>query len=97
MLAACEFRLGQARQIVLVGERDADDTKALLRTLHARFVPDKIVLLVDSEEARAALSAGIPAIASMGKVEGRASAYVCRDYTCQVPVNTADAFAELIQ
>jgi len=97
MLAACEFRLGQARQIVLVGERDADDTKALLHALDGRFVPDKIVLLVDSEEARTALSAGIPAVASMGKVEGRASVYVCRDYTCQVPVNTADAFAELIQ
>ncbi len=97
MLAACEFRLGQARQIVLVGERDGDDTKALLRTLNARFVPDKIVLLVDSEEARAALSAGIPAVAAMEKVAGRASAYVCRDYTCQMPVNTADALAELIQ
>jgi uncharacterized protein YyaL (SSP411 family) len=97
MLAACEFRLGQARQIVLVGERGADDTKALLRTLNARFVPDKIVLLVDSEETRAALSAGIPAVASMDKVAGRASAYVCRDYTCQMPVNTADALAELIQ
>jgi uncharacterized protein YyaL (SSP411 family) len=97
MLAACGFRLGPARQIILVGDRDADDTNALLRTLHARFVPQKIVLLVDSAETRAALSAAIPAIASMEPLDGRASAYVCRDYTCQMPVNTADAFAELIQ
>jgi uncharacterized protein YyaL (SSP411 family) len=97
MLAACEFRLGPARQIILVGDRDADDTKALLRTLHARFVPRKIVLLVDSAETRILLSAAIPAIAAMEPLDGRASAYVCRDYTCQMPVNTADAFAELIQ
>jgi hypothetical protein len=97
MLAACEFRLGQGRQIILVGAREADDTQALLRALHHRFVPQKIVLLVDSAEARAALSAAIPAIASMEEVGGRASAYVCRDYTCQMPVNTADAFADLIQ
>jgi len=97
MLAACEFRLGQPRQIILVGGRDGDDTKALLKTLDARFVPNKVVLLVDSAETRAALSAGIPEIAAMEPVDGLASAYVCRDYTCQLPVNTAEAFGELIQ
>jgi hypothetical protein len=97
MLSACEFQLGQERQIILVGSRDADDTKALLGALHARFVPHKIVLLVDSEESRAALSAGIPAIAAMEPLDGRASAYVCRDYACQMPVNTAERLAELIQ
>jgi hypothetical protein len=75
MLAACEFRLGQPRQIILVGDRDAADTKALLRALHARFVPHRIV----------------------DKVDGHASAYVCRDYTCQLPVNTAERLDELIQ
>jgi uncharacterized protein YyaL (SSP411 family) len=97
MLAACEFRAGQPRQIILVGGRDGADTKALLRSLHVRFVPHKIVLLVDSAEARAALAAAIPTIANMELLDGRASAYVCRDYTCQLPVNTPDALAELIQ
>jgi uncharacterized protein YyaL (SSP411 family) len=97
MLAACEFRMGQARQIVLVGGRDAADTQALLRALHERFVPHRIVLLVDSPEARAALSAAIPAIAAMEPVDGRATAYVCRDYACQMPVNTPEGFAELLQ
>jgi uncharacterized protein YyaL (SSP411 family) len=97
MLARCEFRLGKEQQVIIVGSRDAEDTKALLGTLHARFVPNKIVLLVDSEESRTALSAGIPAVAEMQPVDGRASAYVCRDYACQMPVNTAERLAELIQ
>jgi len=97
MLAACEFRLGQPRQIILVGDRDAGDTRALLRALHARFVPHRMVLLVDSPEARDALAGGIPAIAAMERLEGRASAYVCRNYTCQMPVSEVDRFAELIQ
>ena len=97
MLAACEFRLGQPRQIILVGDREAADTQELLRTLHSKFVPHRVVLLVDSPEARAALSQGIPTIASMDRIDGRATAYVCRDYTCQLPVNEAARFAELIQ
>jgi len=52
---------------------------------------------VDSAEARQALTPGIPSIESMQPVEGRATAYVCRDYTCQLPVSEPAKFAELIQ
>ena len=97
MLAACEFRMGQPLQIILVGDREGADTQALLRTLFSRFVPNRVVLLVDSVEARAELSAAIPTIASMERADGRATAYVCRDYTCKLPVNTPERFAELIQ
>ena len=97
MLAACEFQFGEPRQIILVGDRDGADTRALLRTLHARFIHNRIVLLVDSPEARRAFAAGIPAIESMRKIGDRTGAYVCRNYTCHLPVSEADQLAELIQ
>jgi uncharacterized protein YyaL (SSP411 family) len=97
MLAACEFRLSEPRQIILVGKRGAEDTEALVRTVHSRFVPNKIVLLVDSPETRASLAAGVPSIEPMQMLDGRASAYVCRNYTCQLPVADVRLLAELIQ
>ncbi|HWB83503.1 MAG TPA: thioredoxin domain-containing protein [Bryobacteraceae bacterium] len=97
LLEAAGLLLAGKRQIILVGERDAADTRALASVVAARFVPDKIVLLVDSPESRAVLSGWIPSIASMEKTEGRAAAYVCRDYTCQLPVSEADKLAELLQ
>jgi uncharacterized protein len=97
MLAACEFRLGERRQIVLVGERGAGDTRALLRVIEGCFVPNRVVLLVDTPEARQALAAGIPAIESMDRVDGRAAAYVCREYACQLPVSGAEELAKLLQ
>jgi len=97
MLAACEWLLGEPREIILVGGRGDADTQALLRTLHSRFVPNRVAMLVDSPETRRALAAGIPSIEFMEKVEGRASAYVCRNYTCQLPVTESEKFAELIQ
>ncbi len=93
MLAACGFLVRQPRQIVLAGEPGALDFPALLRELHSRFLPDCVVLRVDSPESRAFLSAGIPTIASMSQP----GAYVCRNYTCRLPVSTAAEFAELIQ
>ena len=98
MLAACEFLLGEPREIILVGARDSAEMRALLRELHTRFVPNRVVLLVDSPEARATLAAGIPSDrVHDAPLDGRASAYVCRNYTCQLPVSEPAKFAELIQ
>jgi uncharacterized protein len=97
LLAACEFRMSDPRQVILVGERGAEDTNSLVRALYSRFLPNRIVLLVDSAETRRALAAGIPAVESMEKMGGRAAAYVCRNYTCQLPVSEASELAELLQ
>jgi uncharacterized protein len=97
MLTACEFYLGEPRQIVVVGPRDSAGTRALLRAFHTRFVANRIVLLVDSEETRRALAAGIPAIETMRPAGDIPSAYVCRNFTCQLPVTEAAQLTELLQ
>ena len=94
MLAACEWVMGQPREVIVAGERTA--AGALLATLRARFVPSKVVLLVDSEEARAELTKGVPSIGSMTELGGRAAAYVCRNYTCQLPVTEPADLAKLL-
>ncbi|MFY9725894.1 MAG: thioredoxin domain-containing protein [Bryobacteraceae bacterium] len=97
MLTACEFYLAEPRQIVIVGTRDAAGTRDLLRAFHTRFVANRIVLLVDTEETRRALAAAIPAIEFMQPAGGSPSAYVCRNYTCQLPITEAGQLAELLQ
>ena len=97
MLAACEWVMSQPREIILAGDAGADDTMELLDTLRSHFVPGKVVLLVDSAAAQEFLAAGIPSIASMNKLGERATVYVCRNYSCQLPVSGADKLAELIQ
>jgi uncharacterized protein len=97
MLAACEFLTGDPRQIVIVGDKDAADTRELLQALFTRFLPNRIILLVDSDATRAALSSAIPSIGDMRKLDGRAAAYVCRDYACQLPVSEPAGLAGLLQ
>jgi uncharacterized protein YyaL (SSP411 family) len=97
MLAACEFLLGDPREVVLVGDRGGEDTAALLREVHSRFAPSQVALLVDSPETRRKLAEGVPAIESMHMLEGRATAYVCRNYACQAPVFEAEKLARLLE
>jgi len=97
MLAACEFLIREPREIVLVGERGAPNTRALMRALSLRFDPNRVTLLVDFEETRRKLAAGIPEIEAMRPADGRASAYVCRGYACQGPVSGVTELAALLQ
>jgi uncharacterized protein YyaL (SSP411 family) len=68
-----------------------------MRTLFTRFAPRRVTLLVDSPETCGKLAANRPAVAFMTMVQGRASAYVCRNYACQTPVFEPEQLAELIQ
>ena len=96
MLAAAQFSMSEPRQIVLAGPRDREDTRALVLALHARFLPNHIILLADSES-RPLLAQWIPEIASMHEINGRAAAYVCRNYACELPVHDVASFAKLLQ
>jgi uncharacterized protein YyaL (SSP411 family) len=94
MLAAYEFNLSKPKQIVLVGN---DGLPALLHEVNSRFLPHKIVLLVDGEASRKALSAYLPVIETMTEKGGKATAYVCENYACQLPTADPKKFAELLQ
>jgi uncharacterized protein YyaL (SSP411 family) len=96
MLVAYEFSISKPKQIVLVGERDAPDMRRLLDALHSRFVPNRIVLLVD-RASRQAVARYLPAVADMTAIGGQATAYVCEDYACQLPTADAAEFGQLLQ
>jgi uncharacterized protein YyaL (SSP411 family) len=94
MLAAYEFSLSKPKQIVLVGTAGLP---VLLHELNSRFVPHKIVLLVDAGPSRKALAAYLPVIETMTEKDGKATAYVCENYACQLPTADPKKFAELLQ
>jgi uncharacterized protein YyaL (SSP411 family) len=97
MLVGLGYSLSTPKQIILVGNKDAEDTRALLHSLQRRFVPNKIVLLVDSAESRRELSRYLPVIETMTQLDGRATAYVCENYACRLPTADVAQFAELLK
>ncbi len=96
MLAAMDFQLDKPRQIVIAGDPDKEDTRTLLREVHSRYLPNTILLLADGRENQAFLEQRLPFVKTVTKLEGRATAYVCEDFTCKMPVNTREALADLL-
>jgi len=96
MLAAYAYSLAKPKQIVLVGERDAPDMRQMRAAVHARFRPAGVVLLADLES-RAELADYNPAIGGMTMLGGRATAYVCENYACQLPTADVAVLTQLLQ
>ena len=92
MLAALSTYHAGMPQIVLVAEPHADDTKAMQTVLQSRYVPTAIVVPVFPQH-RETLARLLPWVGSMRMIDNRATAYVCRDFTCQAPT-TAPAQLE---
>ncbi|HJR07174.1 MAG TPA: thioredoxin domain-containing protein [Pyrinomonadaceae bacterium] len=94
LLGSLDFYLSTPKEIVVVGERGADDSLALLREVWARYLPNKVVAQAAENDAEA--SSIVPLLRERPALGGRATAYVCENYTCQQPVNTpAELAAQL--
>ena len=97
MLVALDYSRGKPRQIVIAGERGAEDTRSLLRAVHARYLPNKILLMADGGEGGAFLAEKSEALRDMKPLGGEATAFVCEDFSCQAPVTDAAALRDLLQ
>ncbi|MGH7494077.1 MAG: thioredoxin domain-containing protein [bacterium] len=97
MLSAIDFGLARPKQIIIAGMPEATDTKALLRVVHSRFIPGKILLLADGGAGQTYLGRALPELQAMTKLEGKATAYVCENYACQLPTVEAKTMLKLLE
>jgi hypothetical protein len=96
LLVALMFRQAPPLQIILAGGRDTESTHAFLRRLRERFLSHCVVLLVDSPDTRRRLASFAPEVAGMQQTGETTTAYVCRDYVCDLPTADAERFADLL-
>ncbi|MBS1252012.1 MAG: hypothetical protein MAG451_01048 [Anaerolineales bacterium] len=92
MLVALDFYLARPPEIAVVGEAGAEDTAALLEVVNTRYLPSKILAL-RTLEAGEEIEDLIPLLEGKAMVDGRATAYVCRNYACRQPVTEPVALA----
>jgi uncharacterized protein YyaL (SSP411 family) len=79
------------KEIAIIGRKDSEDTKKLLKTIHSRFIPNRVIAFLDPESPDAEeLTQKIPLLSGRVGVNGKTTAYVCENYTCQLPVTTPD-------
>ncbi len=81
VLSALEFYLNPIKEIVILGAKGNE----LEREVWREYLPNKVVVLAENAEDNAEL---IPLLQAREMIDGRATAFVCENFTCQKPVTS---------
>jgi uncharacterized protein YyaL (SSP411 family) len=82
-LAALEFYFNPVKEIVVVGKKGNE----LEREIWREFLPNKVVVLSESAEDDVEFT---PLLEGRNTIEGKPTAFVCENFTCQKPVVDAE-------
>jgi uncharacterized protein YyaL (SSP411 family) len=96
LLCGLDFAFGPTREVVLAGRRDASDTKAMLDVLKKAFIPNAVVLFRPIEESHSEITKLASYIEPMEAIGGKATAYVCSNYSCERPTTKPEELHTLL-
>jgi uncharacterized protein len=86
LLSALALYLAPPQEVAIVGDRSAADTVALIDAVQMPYLPDAVVAVGRPDD-----SEQVPLLAGRNHISGRAAAYVCRNFVCELPVTESDA------
>ena len=95
-LSALDAYLATTKEIVIVGDPQETATQDLLETVHSRYLPNKVLVVACPDQVDA-LSQRIPLLAGRTQIDGAATAYVCENYACQLPVAEPEALLRMLE
>jgi uncharacterized protein YyaL (SSP411 family) len=96
MASAFDYSLAKHKQVVIVGAPQADDTRSLLRLVWQRYMPNRMLMLADGGPGQHDLAKFLAAVSSMRMKNGKATAYVCENYVCNLPTPDPNVVARLL-
>jgi uncharacterized protein len=96
-LCALDSAIGPIHDVVIVGERDAEDTKEMIHGLRKQYLPHAIIIFKPLNEDNPLLTSLSPFTQNLDSIGGTATAYVCTGHTCAKPVTDIQQILELLE
>src|SRR5262249_22948728 len=90
-LQALEFFVEGPTEVLVVGKRTGDGTEALWAAGAATYLPHRVLVFAEPDATDL-----LPLARDRPAVDGHATGYVCRNFTCSGPVTEASALQALL-
>ena len=68
----------------------------MLRLVWQRYIPNRVLLLADGSVGQRQLTHWVPSLATVRRKQGRATAYSCENYVCNLPTADPPTVARLL-
>ena len=85
LLCALDFHLGRTKEIAVIGNPLDAETRRLLDVVFHTYLPNKVVACGAGED--------LLLLRQKTQIGGHATAYVCENFTCKLPVTTPEDLA----
>jgi uncharacterized protein YyaL (SSP411 family) len=95
MLSATDFYLSEPKEIAIVGRLDSHEVRSFVEEIYSRYLPNKVVAACEPGDS--GVTSEIKLLTGRTPVEGKATAYVCRNYMCLAPATTVEQLANRLE
>ncbi|HEU0174174.1 MAG TPA: thioredoxin domain-containing protein [Blastocatellia bacterium] len=95
LLSALDLFLASPYEVAIIGSPDDEETRAMVNIVFKRYLPNKVVAFAPEADSKA--SRTIKLLEGRGRINGKATAYVCRNFYCEAPQTRADGLAEALE
>ncbi len=92
-MMALLFAQVATQEIIIAGEKEDENTKKMIVEINKRFLPFTTTVLNHGIEALYELA---PVAKEQKPVENRSTAYVCENFSCNIPTTDIQQFIELL-
>jgi uncharacterized protein YyaL (SSP411 family) len=86
LMMALDFMVGPNKEIVIAGELLHETTQNMIKVIHQKFLPNKVLLLRKGGKEGKILSSLSPFIKALSPINQHPKVYVCENYTCRLPI-----------
>ncbi|MBL7224093.1 MAG: thioredoxin domain-containing protein, partial [Candidatus Brocadiae bacterium] len=97
LLVALDFGVGPSHEVVIAGKSEAADTEAMVRALRTQFLPNTVVLLRPTGSDDPPITRIATFTKAQVSVNGKATAYVCRNGACERPQTSVEKMLALVR
>jgi len=85
LLCALDFYLGTPKEVAIIGEADAPETRLLVNEIWKPYLPNKVVAQASPDTVGAET---ILLLRDRSQLDNKATAYVCEHFTCKKPTTS---------
>jgi uncharacterized protein YyaL (SSP411 family) len=95
LMCVLDFYLSEPREIAIIGSPDSHEVRLYMEEIYSRYLPNKVVAA--SLEGENLATETIKLLMGRKSIDGKPTAYVCRNYTCLAPATSAEELAARLE
>ncbi|MFX0155717.1 MAG: thioredoxin domain-containing protein [Candidatus Hodarchaeota archaeon] len=95
-LVAIDFAIGPSYSLVIAGDSGARETIELMKSIQKEYLPNKVIILRNTEENFSEMDKLSNFIQFFVKIEDKATGYVCINKTCKPPTSDPQKILEYL-